>query len=67
MFFVFSFNSNSDRFNVKYNPAGEARLRQIFLKTDNIMGGRYFAEITHEVFREYVVLPAKREIRSNLR
>lgn len=35
-----------DRFNLKYNPIGESRLREIFLKTDNYIGGRYLAELT---------------------
>lgn len=39
-----------DRFNLKYNPLGEARLREIFLKTNNLIGGRYLAELTKEVF-----------------
>lgn len=34
-----------DKFNTKYNPIGESRLREIFLKTDNYIGGKYFAEI----------------------
>lgn len=38
-----------DRFNLKYNPCGQSRLREIFLKTDNSIGGRYLAEITREV------------------
>ena len=38
-----------DRFNLKYNPAGQSRLREIFLKTDNFMKGKYLAEITREV------------------
>lgn len=38
-----------DRFNAKYNPLGEARLREIFLKTDNMINGRYLAELTKEV------------------
>ena len=38
-----------DRFNLKYNPAGQSRLREIFLKTDNYMKGKYLAEITREV------------------
>lgn len=42
-----------DRFNLKYNPCGQSRLREIFLKTDNLMGGRYLAEITQEVFRAF--------------
>ena len=38
-----------DKFNLKYNPIGESRLRTIFLKTDNFINGRYLAEITKEV------------------
>lgn len=38
-----------DKFNAKYNPIGESRLREVFLKTDNYMGGKYFAEIIKEV------------------
>lgn len=41
-----------DRFNLKYNPAGQSMLREIFLKTDNMMGGRYVADITGEVMKE---------------
>ena len=38
-----------DKFNLKYNPIGESRLREIFLKTDNLVQGKYLAEITKEV------------------
>jgi len=38
-----------DRFNLKYNPCGQSRLREIFLKTDNSIEGRYLAELTKEV------------------
>ncbi|KAI5808174.1 hypothetical protein DFH27DRAFT_590182 [Peziza echinospora] len=41
-----------DKFNLKYNPVGESRLRTIFLKTDNNIQGRYLAEITKEVFSD---------------
>lgn len=41
-----------DRFNSKYNPLGETRLREIFLKTDNLIQGRYLAELTKEVFAD---------------
>jgi len=34
-----------DKFNSKYNPVGESRLREIFIETDNAIGGRYFAKI----------------------
>ena len=41
-----------DRFNLKYNPAGQSRLREIFLKTDNHVRGRYLAELTKEVITD---------------
>lgn len=41
-----------DKFNLKYNPIGESRLREIFLKTDNYIEGRYLAEITKEVMED---------------
>lgn len=41
-----------DRFNLKYNPFGQSRLREIFMKTDNFINGKYLAELTHEVFAE---------------
>jgi AMP deaminase len=41
-----------DKFNLKYNPVGESRLRTIFLKTDNHIQGRYLAEITKEVMSD---------------
>ncbi|MCJ1388034.1 AMP deaminase [Xylographa bjoerkii] len=41
-----------DKFNLKYNPIGESRLRTIFLKTDNLINGRYLAELTKEVISD---------------
>jgi AMP deaminase len=41
-----------DKFNLKYNPVGESRLRTIFLKTDNFIHGQYLAEITKEVMSD---------------
>lgn len=38
-----------DRFNAKYNPCGMSDLRQIYIKTDNFSGGKFFAGITKEV------------------
>ena len=37
------------RFNLKYNPIGESRLREIFMKTENLIKGRYFGEVVKEV------------------
>nr|PNR52646.1 hypothetical protein PHYPA_009020 [Physcomitrium patens] len=39
-----------DKFNLKYNPCGQSRLREIFLKQDNLIQGRYLAELTKQVF-----------------
>src|SRR5947199_9596948 len=41
-----------DKFNLKYNPIGESRLRTIFLKTDNDINGQYLAEITKQVISD---------------
>ena len=34
---------------LRYSPFRMARFREIFLKTDNFIGGRYFAELTRDV------------------
>ncbi|KAI8775035.1 AMP deaminase 2, partial [Biomphalaria glabrata] len=34
-----------DKFNAKYNPVGESRLREVFMKTDNHINGLYFAKV----------------------
>merc|ERR1719435_577472 len=39
-----------DKFNAKYNPIGESRLREVFMKTDNFVGGKYFAKLIKEIF-----------------
>lgn len=41
-----------DKFNLKYNPCGQSRLREIFIKQDNIIHGRFLAELTKEVFTD---------------
>jgi len=41
-----------DKFNLKYNPLGESRLREIFLKIDNFIKGRYLAELTKQVISD---------------
>jgi AMP deaminase len=38
-----------DKFNAKYNPIGESRLREVFLKSDNYLNGKYYARIIKEV------------------
>ncbi|XP_029689454.1 AMP deaminase 2 isoform X2 [Takifugu rubripes] len=41
-----------DKFNAKYNPIGESILREIFIKTDNYIEGKYFAHIIKEVMAD---------------
>ncbi|KAL7585658.1 AMP deaminase [Lactuca sativa] len=41
-----------DKFNLKYNPCGQSRLREIFLKQDNLIQGRFLAELTKQVFAD---------------
>ncbi|XP_029438523.1 AMP deaminase 3 isoform X2 [Rhinatrema bivittatum] len=41
-----------DKFNAKYNPVGASELRDLYLKTENYLGGEYFARIVKEVARE---------------
>lgn len=41
-----------DKFNAKYNPIGESRLREIFIKTDNYIGGKYFGKLMKEVIED---------------
>ena len=41
-----------DRFNLKYNPCGQSRLREVFIKQDNLIRGRFLAEITKEVISD---------------
>lgn len=42
-----------DNFNDKYSPFRMANLRKIFLKVNNDMNGRYFAEMTKNVFASF--------------
>lgn len=41
-----------DKFNAKYNPVGESRLREVFMKTDNYIDGRYFGHLIKEVMTD---------------
>lgn len=41
-----------DKFNAKYNPIGQSELREIFIKTDNHIGGKYFANVIKEVISD---------------
>ncbi|XP_076800140.1 AMP deaminase 2-like isoform X2 [Clavelina lepadiformis] len=38
-----------DKFNSKYNPIGQSILREIYIKTDNRAGGKFFAHVIREV------------------
>ncbi|KAL6547165.1 hypothetical protein OROMI_022886 [Orobanche minor] len=58
-----------DKFNLKYNPCGQSRLREIFLKQDNliqevlndervkchVLPGRFLAEVTKQVLSDLEV------------
>ncbi|KAG8347026.1 AMP deaminase [Trypanosoma vivax] len=39
-----------DVFNGRYSPLGVSELRSLLLKTDNFIGGRYFAELVQKAF-----------------
>ncbi|CBZ24786.1 amp deaminase-like protein [Leishmania mexicana MHOM/GT/2001/U1103] len=41
-----------DRFNHRFSPMGMASLRSLFLKTENFMQGRYFAELIRDSFKQ---------------
>ncbi|CAD7946815.1 unnamed protein product [Amoebophrya sp. A120] len=41
--------SRFDIFNSRFSPLGKSAFREVFLKTDNQMGGRYLAELTREL------------------
>ncbi|KAI3977993.1 hypothetical protein MKX01_032370, partial [Papaver californicum] len=41
-----------DKFNLKYNPCGQSRLREIFLKQVNLIQGRFLAEVMREVLND---------------
>ena len=41
-----------DKFNAKYNPIGQSKLREIFLKTDNFVQGKFFANLLKEVMED---------------
>ena len=41
-----------DKFNAKYNPIGESRLREVFMKTDNFIGGAFFGKLINEVMQD---------------
>eukprot|EP01080_Neovahlkampfia_damariscottae_P001011 gene1011-9917_t len=43
-----------DKFNLKYNPCGQSRLREIFLKTNNFIDGKFMGELVSEVFQDLV-------------
>lgn len=48
-----------DKFNTKYNPVGHNMLRDVFIKTDNYVNGKYFAEVLKVCYvgggRHYIV------------
>ncbi|KAH3731959.1 AMP deaminase [Pelomyxa schiedti] len=55
-----------DKFNECYNLFGDSDLRTIFLKTANQISGKYFAEITHQVFNRLQETNTKAEFRMSI-
>ncbi|CAK1547507.1 unnamed protein product [Leptosia nina] len=57
-----------DKFNAKYNPVGESRLREVFLKTDNYMNGTYFARIikASKIITSHFLINGQREVIADL-
>ena len=53
-----------DNFNAKYNPMGVGLLREIYIKTNNFIGGKYFAQIIKETMAE---LEAQKYVFAELR
>ncbi|MFX9845022.1 hypothetical protein ABTP16_03835, partial [Acinetobacter baumannii] len=43
-----------EKFNLKYNPCGQTRLREIFLEQDNLIQGRFLGELSKQVFFGFV-------------
>ena len=41
-----------DNFNASYNPSGKAELREVFLKYNNMIDGRFLTEMTRELFEK---------------
>ncbi|CAJ1948506.1 unnamed protein product [Sphenostylis stenocarpa] len=39
-----------DKFNLKYNPCGQSRLREIFLKQDNLIQGRFLHKPSGSIY-----------------
>ena len=39
-----------DKFSLKYNPMGKSPVGRVFLRQENLLHGRYFAELTRELF-----------------
>jgi AMP deaminase len=42
-----------DLFNNKYNVAGDAGLRKVFLKSSNLVNGKYFGQLLKENIANY--------------
>eukprot|EP00727_Mastigamoeba_balamuthi_P006880 m51a1_g2812 AMP deaminase, putative (1204) ;mRNA; f:134940-140480 len=55
-----------DVFNDRYNPFGQSDLRTIFMKTNNHIKGKYFAELTKEVFEVAEAFDKKTELRLSI-
>ncbi|PWA56656.1 AMP deaminase [Artemisia annua] len=47
-----SCSSYMDKYNLKYNPCGQSRLREIFPKQDNLIQGCFLGELTKQVLSD---------------
>lgn len=45
-----------DKFNAKYNPIGQSRLREIFIKTDNYVNGKYFGQVLKVILKQLYII-----------
>ncbi|EKE37441.1 hypothetical protein ENUP19_0253G0036 [Entamoeba nuttalli] len=60
------FFNRFDVFNASYKIAGEDLLRTVFLKSENYMHGKYFAELIHNVFDILNGTPTHLELRLSI-
>ena len=59
----YEFFNRFDVFNASYKIAGEDMLRTVFLKAENIMEGKYFAELIKQVFEQLNGTSTRLELR----
>jgi AMP deaminase len=55
--------ANLDKFSLKYNPMGKSPVGRVFLRQENLLRGRYFAELTRELFDNLVWVRVRVRVR----